>query len=119
MLLSDWELKAAHSIVGIVCDYYTVEEDLVLNTTIRHRQVTHARKIAIYLIREIMKLSWHKIQEVFGFKKSHSPAINAHKRVSLFLQKNKALRKSIKTLSDECKEFAVVRELHYGEGEGK
>ncbi|MBR1754794.1 chromosomal replication initiator protein DnaA [bacterium] len=87
-------------IVNKVCDEYKVtEEDL--KSSARSQSITIPRQIAIYLIREILNLSYEEIAEYFN--KKHPTMLYGYEQIKQKIRVDNELKSKIKKLKTEIK----------------
>lgn len=88
-------------IINIVADYYNLTPSQ-LKGKIRTGQISLARHIAMYLIREILDLPLKKIGSSFGGK-DHTTVMNAISKVEKELKTDSALKAAIEELKARIK----------------
>ncbi len=76
-------------IIEAVCKYYSVSEKDILSS-VRSREYTVPRQLAIYLTREICGYSTTKVGE--AFKRDHSTVMHACKKVEQMIEDNLTFR---------------------------
>lgn len=65
----------------------------------RKKEIVEPRQIAIYLLRELLNMSYPYIAEKMG-KRDHTTAIYAYEKISLSLSKNQGLNQKISLIKD-------------------
>ncbi len=85
-------------IVGEVCRFYTIDED-VLRGTLKNKNTAEARQVAMYLIRKMTKMSLPDIGKEFG--RDHSTVIHSLNKVE------KALADPTSTLKDNIRDITA------------
>ena len=88
-------------IINIVADYYNLVPSQ-LKGKIRNAQISLARHLAMYLIREILDLPLKKIGNCFGGK-DHTTVMNAIQKVEKELKTDNALKAAIDELKSRIK----------------
>ena len=88
-------------IINVVADYYNLTPSQ-LTGRIRTGQIALARHIAMYLMRELLDISFDKIGESFGGK-DHSTVMSACKNVEKGVKTNPSLESVIKELKEKLK----------------
>jgi chromosomal replication initiator protein len=80
-------------IINTVADFFEITpSDLTKRT--RKKEVVEPRQIAMYLMREILKMSFPQIGEKFG-KRDHTTAIHAYEKVSTMIIENNEINQKI------------------------
>lgn len=72
-----------NKIISVVCDYYGVRKEDVWNKC-RKRQVSVARQVAMYLLREIKQAHFCDISAIFN--RHHSTSIYAYDTITGLIQ---------------------------------
>lgn len=87
-------------ILDLVCEYYDVKKEHLLSKEIDHETV-HCRKIAMYFVRTLTKISYQDVGEVFD--RNESAVYKAVETVKC--SKNKYLLRQIKEINEliRCK----------------
>ena len=85
-------------IINIVADYYNLTPS-VLTGKSRHRQVSIARHMAMYLIRDVLDYPLKKIGDAFGGK-DHTTVMNAITNVNKILKNDPSTQSAIKELKN-------------------
>jgi chromosomal replication initiator protein len=70
----------AHAIIGYVCTHFGMQPWMLLGRD-RHQDKILARFVAMYLVRQLLHLSYPQIGEMFG--RDHTTVINGVRRVML------------------------------------
>ncbi len=83
----------ANEIIKTVADFYDVPQ-VELTDRSRKQQVVEPRQIAMYLLRDILKLSYPHIGERLG-KRDHTTAIHAYEKIAREINQNPALNQKI------------------------
>lgn len=82
-----------NDVVGAVADFFEISPGDITNRS-RKKEVVEPRQIAIYLLRDILKLSYPHIGEKMG-KRDHTTAIYAYEKVSREINHNQNLNQKI------------------------
>ncbi|RJQ32813.1 chromosomal replication initiator protein DnaA [Candidatus Parcubacteria bacterium] len=85
-------------IIKTISIYYNIEEKNLTEKT-RRQEVVKPRQIAMYLIRDNLKISYPHIGKSLG-QKDHTTAIHAVKKISGDIKKDKRLEQEINNLKD-------------------
>ncbi|MCQ2796546.1 MAG: chromosomal replication initiator protein DnaA [Bacilli bacterium] len=88
-------------IIDVVSNYYSLTPSQ-LTGNMRTSQIALARHIAMYLMRELLDISFDKIGESFGGK-DHSTVMSACKNVEKGVKTNPSLESVIKELKEKLK----------------
>ena len=88
-------------IIDVVSNYYSLTPSQ-LTGNMRTSQIALARHIAMYLMRELLDISFDKIGESFGGK-DHSTVMSACKNVEKGLKTNPTLESVVKELKERLK----------------
>lgn len=88
-------------IIDVVSNYYSLTPSQ-LTGNMRTSQIALARHIAMYLMREMLDVSFEKIGEVFGGK-DHSTVMSACRNVEKGLKTNPTLETVVKELKEKLK----------------
>ena len=89
--------RTPESIIQQVADHYGITVADILSAR-RNREVARPRQVAMYLVRELTKLSTTRIGEVFGGR-DHSTVMYACEKVAELVAKDDKLRSDIALLS--------------------
>lgn len=88
------------SISKVVCDYFDVSlEDM--KSPARNQKVSHARQIAVYLVREMTQASFVSIAEFFN--KKHPTILFSYEKIKEEIKTNKSLDDIINDLKTKIK----------------
>ncbi len=88
----------ANSVLKAVADFFEIPfSDMVGRC--RKKEIVEPRQIAMYLLREEMKLSYPHIGEKLG-KRDHTTAIHAYEKISQEIMKNQSLNQKILSIKD-------------------
>ncbi|MDO4740306.1 MAG: chromosomal replication initiator protein DnaA [Eubacteriales bacterium] len=100
--IRDPKRVTAELIMQVVCDHcgVTIED---MTSSRRSREISEPRQIAMYLCRELVKLSTTRIGAAFG-KRDHTTVMHACEKVSKDAAKSPEVRKTIETLKQKIKE---------------
>ncbi|EKV02673.1 chromosomal replication initiator protein DnaA [Leptolyngbya sp. PCC 7375] len=86
------------SVIDIISEVFSVSvEDLKGNS--RRREISHARQIAMYLMRRHTDLSLPKIGEVFGGK-DHTTVLYSCDKIAQLIKKDLNMAQTVRELSD-------------------
>jgi chromosomal replication initiator protein len=89
---------SAEVVMAVVADEFNLSvEDLKSNS--RRREISQARQVAMYLVRQNTDLSLPKIGEEFGGK-DHTTVIYSCDKVAQLQKKNPDMAKRLRQLSD-------------------
>lgn len=88
-------------IIGVVADYYNLTPTQLAGRN-RTTQVSLARHIAMYLMRELLDLPFSKVGKAFGGK-DHSTVMNAIQKVEKLLKNDNGFKKVIDDLNTRLK----------------
>ncbi|MBE6989726.1 MAG: chromosomal replication initiator protein DnaA [Ruminococcaceae bacterium] len=83
-------------IIGQICKYYNIDEETLRGKSQSH-EVTNARQVAMYLIRNMVRISLDDIGREFGGK-DHSTIIYALKKVEKQLRSDPAFKETVNEL---------------------
>lgn len=83
----------ANEIIKVVADFFEVPQSDLTDRS-RKQEVVEPRQIAMYLLREVLKLSYPHIGEKLG-KRDHTTAIHACEKISREVNQNPALNQKI------------------------
>jgi len=86
-------------IIKIVCDYYDIDTEIMLNTKSRESTLIRARQVSMYFIRRKLKLSQASIGNIFG--RNHATALKAIERIENLIIIYPDIRKNINDLNRE------------------
>lgn len=87
-------------IIEVVCKNFNVSEE-DLKSPARSQTVSSPRQIAIYLLREMMKMSYEEIASIF--RKKHPTILYGYEQIKEKLKINNELKAKIKKLKNEIK----------------
>jgi chromosomal replication initiator protein len=87
-------------IIQHICNQYNVSEE-DLKSSARSQSITQPRQIAIYLIRELLNLSYEEIAEIFN--KKHPTILYGYEQIKEKIKLNNELKTKIKKLKTEIK----------------
>jgi len=82
-----------NQIIKAVADFYEVSPFDLINRS-RKKEIAESRQIAMYLLREILKLSYPYIGRKLG-KRDHTTAIYAYEKISGAMNKNQNLNQRV------------------------
>ncbi len=88
------------SIASTVASYYELTVENLISTA-RQNKIVEARQVAIYLAREITKLSYEEIAEFF--EKKHPTVLYSYQKVKDDIVSNKKLAQTIRELKQAIK----------------
>lgn len=88
------------SITNIVCEYYDVP-DSDMKSSARNQKISHARQIAIYLIREMLQSSFVSIADFFN--KKHPTILFSYEKIKEEIKINKKLKEEVENLQTKAK----------------
>lgn len=88
------------SITNVVCDYFGVSiEDL--KSPARNQKVSHARQIAVYLVRDLTQMSFVSIAEFYN--KKHPTILFSYEKIKEEIKTDKNLNEIIEELKSKIK----------------
>lgn len=87
-----------NDVLKAVSDFFEVPYNDIVGKC-RKKEIVEPRQIAIYLLREELKLSYPYIGEKLG-KRDHTTAIHAYEKISQEIMKNQALSQKILSIKD-------------------
>lgn len=91
------------TIIKAVADYFQLPvADLASKG--RKKEVIEPRQVTVYLLRELLDLSYPAIGDKLG-KRDHTTAIYAYNKISKELTKNQALNQKILAIKDELSKY--------------
>ncbi len=86
-------------VIETVAEYFSLEASDIKGQS-RSKEYSHARQIAIYLIRELTKASFPAIGNALGGRK-HTTILYAYEKLKEELQTNKVLSETVNTISQK------------------
>lgn len=95
---------SADKIINAVCSFYSVEKAQVLSK-VRTLQIALARQISMYLCREMMSMPFNEIGK--NFKRDHSTAMSAVRKIKKTLKTDPALARNIDELKKKLNRKVV------------
>ncbi|MCQ2786789.1 MAG: hypothetical protein MJ199_00085 [Bacilli bacterium] len=101
LCLDDNKKLSEIKIIDVVSNYYSLTPSQ-LTGNMRTSQIALARHIAMYLMRDLLDISFDKIGESFGGK-DHSTVMSACKNVEKGVKTNPSLETVIKELKEKLK----------------
>lgn len=88
------------SITDVICDYFDVSlEDLV--SPARNQKISHARQIAVYLVRDMTQMSFVSIADFYN--KKHPTILFSYEKIKEEIKTNKNLKEVIDELKNNIK----------------
>lgn len=88
----------ANEIMKTVSDFYDIPQSELINRS-RKREIVEPRQIAMFLLRDVLKLSYPHIGEKLG-KRDHTTAIHAYEKILKEINQNPALNQKIMLLKE-------------------
>lgn len=88
----------ASEIIKTVADFYEISQSELTNRS-RKQEIVEPRQIVMYLLRDLMKLSYPNIGEKMG-KRDHTTAIHAYEKILKELNQNPALNQKIMLIKE-------------------
>ncbi len=88
----------ASDIIKTVAEFFEVPQDELANRG-RKQEVVEPRQIAMFLLRDILKLSYPHIGEKLG-KRDHTTAIHAFEKISKELNQNQVLNQKVMLIKE-------------------
>ena len=89
-----------HEIAYVVAEYYGVTID-ALKSPARAQKISEARRVAVYLVREITKLSYEEIAEFF--EKKHPTILYSYQKMKEDLRIDNKLKQIVRELKQAIK----------------
>lgn len=83
----------ANDIIREVADFFEISPSQLINRS-RRKEVVEPRQICMYLMRDILKISYPHIGEILG-KRDHTTAIHACEKISRDINNDSALNQKI------------------------
>lgn len=71
--------RNARIVIEAVCHYYGIDEEAMLGPR-RMQYTTHARHVAVYLLRNLLRLSWPEIGDCLN--RDHTTAMSAYEKIA-------------------------------------
>ncbi len=90
---------SAQEVIKSVADFFEIPVNDLLNRS-RKKEVVEPRQIAMYLLRDILKLSYPHIGERLG-KRDHTTAIHACEKISKEISRNTQLNQKILSIKEK------------------
>ncbi|MEK7611952.1 MAG: chromosomal replication initiator protein DnaA [Patescibacteria group bacterium] len=87
-----------NQILKAVADFYEISPNDLINRS-RKKEIAESRQIAMYLLREVLSLSYPFIGNKLG-KRDHTTAIYAYEKIAQEMQKNQNLNQKILTIKE-------------------
>ena len=87
-----------NEVVKTVADFFEVPQSDLINRS-RKQEVVEPRQIAMYLLRDMLKLSYPHIGEKLG-KRDHTTAIHAYEKIARELTQNPGLNQKIMMIKE-------------------
>lgn len=94
--------KTPDQIIDIVVEFYGITRPEVLSSS-REKRLSLPRQIAMFLLREDLRLSYPAIGQALGGR-DHTTAMHAHTKISTILEENMQLKQEVETLKSKLKE---------------
>lgn len=85
-------------IIKAVSDVFEISPNDLIGRS-RKKEIANARQITMYLLRDVLSLSYPHIGEILG-KKDHTTAIHSYNKISEDINKNPALNQKILMIKD-------------------
>lgn len=104
------KLKAMHEITKIVADILGVEYSTIFSSS-RKLKIVEARQASMYVIKEILGLSFKEIGCFFN--RDHSTALYSYKTVRDNIDTYTSKRKQIEEIFDKCKQISKSNRITY------
>jgi len=89
-------------IIKAVSEFFEVPSNDIIGHC-RKKEIVFPRQIAIYLLREVLDLSYPYIAEKMG-KRDHTTAIYAHEKIAQNISRDQALNQKIMMIKDKIKQ---------------
>jgi len=94
-------------IVDVVCEEFGIDQESLLGSS-RRRDVSHARQIAMFLMRQHTRLSLPKIGDYFGGK-DHTTVLYSCEKISQLQREDLQLERQLQNLSQRLRIMANSR----------
>ena len=88
-------------VILVVSNYYKINKKEITGKS-RKQNIVTSRHIAMWLVREINKLSYAQIGKVFGGR-DHSTALSAINKIELSMKTNKSVRTAVDKIEHKIK----------------
>ncbi|PIT91721.1 chromosomal replication initiator protein DnaA [Candidatus Jorgensenbacteria bacterium CG10_big_fil_rev_8_21_14_0_10_54_38] len=88
----------ANDVIKTVAEFFEIPQSELINRN-RKREVVEPRQIAMFLLRDVLKLSYPHIGEKLG-KRDHTTAIHAYEKISKELNQNQVLNQKIMLIKE-------------------
>jgi len=87
-------------ILSIVADFYSVEEDKLLEAGRGTKEVAHARQLAMYLMKELTNLSLKSVGKRFA-DRDHSTVVHAIKLIQRQMEEDATFKRTVDGLKNK------------------
>lgn len=85
-------------IISVVADFYEINPSDITNKS-RKQEIVEPRQIAVYLMRDLLKMSYPHIGEKLG-KRDHTTALHAYEKIAKDLLQDQSLQQKIMAIKD-------------------
>lgn len=85
-------------IIETISEYYHVDEKMLIDRC-RKKEIVNPRQIAMYLMREEIKISFPSIGERFGGR-DHTTAMHAYDKIKKEVEKSESFRQELRVIRD-------------------
>lgn len=86
-------------IIEAIADFFNIDQEKLINKG-RKKEVSYARQIAMYLIRNELNTSYAGIGDYFGGR-DHSTALHAFEKINKAMKSNEKLKEEIEIIIDK------------------
>jgi len=89
----------AKNIIKTVADFFEISESDIVKRS-RQKEIVYPRQISMYLIRDILKISYPNIGDKLG-KRDHTTVIHAYEKISKDINQDPALNQKIMLIKEK------------------
>jgi len=89
----------AKNIIKTVADFFEISESDIVKRS-RQKEIVYPRQISMYLIRDILKMSYPNIGDKLG-KRDHTTVIHAYEKISKDINQDPALNQKIMLIKEK------------------
>lgn len=89
----------ANHVITVVAEFFSISSDDLMNRC-RKKEVVEPRQICMYLLRDLLKLSYPFIGEKLG-KRDHTTAIHAFEKISKELTHSQSLNQKVSNIKNK------------------
>lgn len=88
-------------VIDTVCEYYNVDEKDIRSRK-KSKDIVFPRQVAMFIIRDMIGLSYTKIAEFFG-KKDHTTVMHAEEKIAKDMRASANIKKDVEDLMDRLR----------------